>query len=455
VTDSWPEGGSAPARHPSSHAGVEGESAVALQIGRRNLLKATGGAAAAASLGAFSTSRAQEVTTLRMAWWGSETRHERTIAAFELFSQKYPDLRVTPEIATFDAQFDKLAVQTAGGNAPDVFQMSGQFILEYAARGALLDLNQFVPDVIDISSWDENAKNYGVIEGKMAGLPIGVDAYALVYDETVLGEAGLEIPSEDWTWEEFADFVTEVSEAKGEGFYGTGDAGGRYEPLETFVRQRGKTLFNDEGTGLGFEEEDLLDWFTYWDELRKSGAAAPAEVEAVGQDQEESPMIRGLAAMYWTTSSQFVNLQGLTEHQLGVHMHPRAEPDNPGSFIRPGLFISAYSETAHPNESAQLINFLLNDPEAAEILTTARGIPPSPEIRDLLRAEVSPEEQKGFAFIDLVNEVSTQTNRLTPPGGQQATDLLERTNQAVAFGQMTVQEGVDAFFAEAPSLLGV
>ena len=430
---------------------------MARRIARRDVLKATGGAVAAASFGLAPDRRASaQATTLRMAWWGSETRHERTIEALELFSQKYPEFRVTPEIATFDAQFDKLAVQTAGGNAPDVFQMSGQFILEYAARGALLDLNQFVPDPIDVSDWDQNAVNYGLIDGALVGLPIGVDAYTVVYDETVLTEAGLEIPAQDWTWDTFATFVTEVSEAMGEGYYGTGDAGGRYEAVETFVRQRGKTLFNAEGTAPGFAPEDLLEWFTYWDNLRQAGAAAPAEVEAVGTEQEESPMIRGVAAMYWSTSSQFVNLQGLTENQLGLHMHPRTEGvADPGSFIRPGLFISAYRETAHPEAAALLIDFFLNDPEAAEILQTARGIPPSPAIRALVSELVPPEEQEGFAYIDLIADVSTQTNYLTPPGGQEATALLERTNQAIAFGQISVQEGVDQFFAEAPSLLGV
>ena len=69
-----------------------------------------------------------------MAWWGSEERHQRTIEALDLFAEVNPNVaEVTPEIGTFDSHFDKLAVQTAGGNAPDVFQMSGQYINEYAA----------------------------------------------------------------------------------------------------------------------------------------------------------------------------------------------------------------------------------------------------------------------------------------------------------------------------------
>lgn len=429
---------------------------MAQRLARRNLIKAAGVMASASALGFSFVREASAQVTLRMAWWGSEERHQRTIEALELFAEVHPDVAaVTPEVGTFDSHFDKLAVQTAGGNAPDVFQMSGQFINEYAARGALLDLNQFIPDVIDVSGWDESVVQQGLINGVMAGLPIGLDAYTLVYDATLLQDNGIEVPPVDWTWDDFAAWATEISETMGEGFYGAGDAGGRYEPLETFVRQRDKTLFNEEGTALGFEKDDLTEWFTFWDNLRKAGVVPPAEVEAAAQEQEQSPLVQGIAAGYWTTSSQFVNLQGLTQNDVALHTMPHSADGKSGSFIRPGLFISAAAQTSNPEPSAQLIEFLLNDPDAAAVLQTARGVPPSPAIRELLLDQVSPEEQRSFEFIDLVTEISTQSNILTPPGGREVTELLSRTYQAIAFGQISIEEGVNQFFEEAPSLLGV
>jgi ABC-type glycerol-3-phosphate transport system substrate-binding protein len=36
---------------------------------------------------------------LRVAWWGSQDRHNRTIKTIELFQKKYPNVKVTYEFA--------------------------------------------------------------------------------------------------------------------------------------------------------------------------------------------------------------------------------------------------------------------------------------------------------------------------------------------------------------------
>jgi multiple sugar transport system substrate-binding protein len=425
------------------------------RFGRREAIKLSGALAGAAALGSYAYRSVGAQTTLRFAWWGSEERHNRTIEALELFSEKYPDITVTPEIASFDDLFNKLAVQTAGGNAPDVLQMSGQYINEYSARGALLDLNQFIPGVINISDWDPLVAEHGLIDGQLTGLPIGLDAYTVLYDQTVLDEIGMEMLPVEWTWEEFATFARDVTAAKGEGYYGTTDSGGRYEALETFVRQRGKTLFSEDGTAFGFDEADLTEWWTFWDELRSEGVATSAEMQAAAQSEEQQPLIQGLAATYFTTSGQFVNHQALTEHTLGLHTHPHSADGESGSFIRPALFMSAFSGTDYPEESAQLIEFMLNDPDGAAILLAARGVPPAPAIRELVQSQVSPSEQTAFEFINTITDISTQPNILTPPGGREAADLLSRTYEAIAFGQMSIEEGVATAFEEGPGLLGV
>ncbi len=429
-----------------------------LQVHRRDVIRLGGsiaaGLGAARLLGPAQAIAQDAPVLLRLAWWGSAERHERTYEAMTLFEELYPNIKVTSEVASFDGHFDKLAVQTAGGEAPDVFQMSGQYILDYAARNALLDLNQFVPDIIDLSAWDEGTRDLGLINGVMAGLVIGIDTYAIIYDEEVFAEAGIEMPQTQ-TWEEFATMATELAAALGDGSFGTEDAGGSYEAVETFVRQRGKRLFTEDGLGLGFAPEDLIEWFTYWDELRKSGAAAPADITAAATTPETSPIVLGQAPIEFQTASQFVNFQGLQPHELGLRMYPMgSEGSELAQFIRPALFISASASTEYPTESAELINFLLNNLEAAAILRTARGIPASPPVRELLLADVDDVERKTFELIDEVAATATQTNVLTPPGGRAATDLLSQANLSVAFGEATVEEAVERFFAEAPAELG-
>jgi multiple sugar transport system substrate-binding protein len=432
---------------------------MAKTLHRRDALRLGAGMAAGLGAGRFvvpNLAAAQDAPVLlRLAWWGSAERHERTYEALALFEEQYPGVTVTSEVASFDGHFDKLAVQTAGGEAPDVFQMSGQYILDYAARGTLLDLNQFVPDIIDLSTWDEGSRDLGVIDGVMAGIVIGVDTYAIIFDEEVFAEAGIEMPQQQ-TWAEFATMANDLAAALGEGRYGTEDAGGSYEAIETFLRQRGKRLFTEDGLALGFAAEDLVEWFTYWDDLRKSGAAPPADITAATQTlPENSPIVLGQAPIEFTTASQFVNFQGLQPHELSLRMYPAGpEGSELAQFIRPALFISAAATTEYPTQSAELINFLLNDLEAAAILRTARGIPASPPVRELLLADVPDDERKTFELIDEVSATATQTNVLTPPGGRAVTDMMYQANLSIGFGEQSIQEAVDQFFAEGPAELG-
>jgi multiple sugar transport system substrate-binding protein len=136
-------------------------------------------------------------------------------------------------------------------------------------------------------------------------------------------------------------------------------------------------------------------------------------------------------------------------------MYPNGpEGSEPAQFIRPALYISAAAATEHPQESAELINFLLNDLDAAAILRTARGIPASPKVRELLLVDVDDTERKSFELIDQVTATATQTNVLTPPGGRAATDVITDANLSIGFGQETIEAAVERVFVEATAELG-
>ncbi|WP_454857838.1 hypothetical protein [Promicromonospora soli] len=42
---------------------------------------------------------ADEPVTLRVTWWGGDTRHARTQEVFDLFEEKYPDITIEPEFS--------------------------------------------------------------------------------------------------------------------------------------------------------------------------------------------------------------------------------------------------------------------------------------------------------------------------------------------------------------------
>ncbi|MCH1932529.1 extracellular solute-binding protein, partial [Shewanella sp. A25] len=62
----------------------------------------------------------EEAVTLRVTWWGGDSRHPLTQEAIEAFEEKHPNIKVEGAFADWGGYWDKLATQTAGGNAPDI-----------------------------------------------------------------------------------------------------------------------------------------------------------------------------------------------------------------------------------------------------------------------------------------------------------------------------------------------
>src|SRR5688572_13127334 len=146
---------------------------------RRSILQAGAGALAIGALGA-APAAAQSDVRLRMFWWGSRERAERTDKTNKLFQEKNPGLTVTGETLGWTDYWPRLATQTAGRNAPDIIQMDYRYIYEYARRGALLPLDQYVAKGLNLSDFSEAAIDSGKVDKKIFGVSLGLNSTALL-----------------------------------------------------------------------------------------------------------------------------------------------------------------------------------------------------------------------------------------------------------------------------------
>lgn len=392
--------------------------------------------------------------SLRIAWSGSDERNTRTQDALDLYMDQNPNVDVSVEYTTATNFWDRLTTQVAGGNAPDIIQMSGQVLSQYATSDVLLDLGPFVDDgTIDVEGWEEEPLEAQTIDGTLYGIPPGLDGHALVYDATKFEELGIEAPAETWTWSEFGDLAREIAAAGGEGYYGTEDGGPQYEVLQSFLNQRGKQLF--EGNELGFEAQDVKDLWQFWGDLREDGAAVPADLQtAQGANPENSGVVQGYAAMDFTTSSQYTNFVGLSPGEVGMATYPFGDDGAPGQVWRAGMAWSVTRTSANADEAAKLIDFLVNDSEAGALLQTTRGVPASPVIREEVLGTVDETEQRSFEHLETVQAHDALVTPVLPTGFGDFNDLYQRIYYEYAFGRMSLDEAVDQFMSEAPGLLG-
>ncbi|TDE95052.1 extracellular solute-binding protein [Occultella glacieicola] len=381
---------------------------------------------------------------IRAAWWGEDNQNQALDAAITAFTEAGgPQVSVEPQ--PWDGYWDKLATQVAGRDIPDVVMQAASQLPTYADRDALLDLSDVE---LDLSGLDEGIRDFGAVGEETFGVVAATNATGFVTNADLLADLGVAVPEGDWSWDDLSAWADEVHTASGGETWGVQDGGGDMILFILYVRDSGREFYNDDGS-INATPEDLHAWFQLWADMRESGAVPPAEATAEASGNlPGSPLASGRAAATFAWTQDYVALQSVTDAALDIGLPPH-NSENPSLWINAASLwsISAWSE--NPQGAADLIDHLVNDPEAVETLGVSLGIPPTAAAREQLVDLVSDQERPAVEYMDLVAENSRPLNRLWPDGFATSRTLFDQLDESVAFGEMTIDEAVDAFFADA------
>ncbi|WP_431932406.1 ABC transporter substrate-binding protein [Micromonospora sp. RP3T] len=314
---------------------------------------------------------------LSIFWWGGEARAKLTEDALALYTKKHPDVTFEKTWQANQGYFDKLATLTAGGNPPDLFQIDDNYLAEYAGRSTTLDLGSYRDSgKLDVSKFPKSLLEYGVVDGKLAGVAAGENTQGLVYNKTLLTKNGLPEPATGMSWEEHIAWAEQV--AKKTKVPGTQDPSADYKALWVWLRQQGKDLYK--GKELGFTVEDVTKWFELWKGARDRGATPTADVIHQGNatDITKQLVVTGKAATSWVWANQMPDLKKNTKDELGVVAYPG---DPSAQWARASMYWSVFKGSKHRDVAVDVINFLNNDPEAVALLGTDRGLPSNMDLR--------------------------------------------------------------------------
>ncbi|MCA1444178.1 carbohydrate ABC transporter substrate-binding protein [Ensifer sp. IC4062] len=425
-----------------------------MRLNRRTFMLGAAGATAGIALGpgGLRPSFAAENVSLRAMWWGSNDRSKRTLNVARLFQEKNPDITVVGESLSGEGYWTKLATQMAGRSIADIFQLEPNTISDYSKRGACLALDPFVPSVLDVKEFGEDVLKLTTVDGKLWGIGLGLNSFALFYDADAFAKAGITPPGLDTTWSEYADMAVEMAKATGKG-------GGPYAARYTYVfdawlRQRGSSLFNE--SGLGFGVEEAKEWYAYWEDLRKRGGTVGADIQTLDQNTIDTNCLAlGYSAIGMAYSNQMIGYQLIMKSKLGIGMLPRGEKGGPsGHYYRPALIWSVGATTEHGEEAAKFISFFVNDIEAGKILGVERGVPMSPKVREAILPLLNPTEAE---TVEYINALKDQVGSYPPPAPLGATEFDHRVFRPIAdelaFDRISVADAAERLVSEGKSTI--
>jgi multiple sugar transport system substrate-binding protein len=145
-----------------------------------------------------------------------------TDAAAAAFMKANPDIKV--EVVGYSADnagFAKLINNVQSGTGVDVFRVPNDSLPVLIKEGIVAPLDEFITaqDREDIFT---NLFDYVRFDGKLYAWPLWVPPVAMYINSDVFKEKGVEIPKDNWTYEQFVEIAKKLTfdRANGEKVYG-------------------------------------------------------------------------------------------------------------------------------------------------------------------------------------------------------------------------------------------
>ena len=228
----------------------------------------------------------------------------------EAFNAANPDIEVVVEVIPGEnpEYLQKMTTMIAGGTVGDsIWTASIHNFYNYAAAGIYAAVDDFIAaDNYDLAPFYPVAVDACKFEGKMYSLPwiVHPGRIGLFYNKTAFDDAGIGVPTADWTYDDFTEAAVALTKTEGDQVTQWGWAPEiSYFGMVVPIRSFGGDWINAEGTTCTVAEEPavagLKEWEKFFQELKV--APTPAQINQLDQMWASGRVVM-VQAGYWGQS---------------------------------------------------------------------------------------------------------------------------------------------------------
>ena len=309
----------------------------------------------------------------------------------------------------------------------------------------LQPLNDYLGKQLMINTpaqFDQTALIPATVDGKLWCVSLGTNTPVLAYNATMVQAAGVALPKDNMTWDEFTAYGKELKAKLPKGvapFVDNSTNQANY--LSYFYRQLGTPLWTSEGGGKSYATVDSAKkWLQLWADYRTQGLCVDADTTTTYAETgaDSSALVAGKAAVGLLWSNQIAGYQAAMKDKLGATTLPKGGEKSYA--IQMSQYQGIYKNSKFLEAAALFINFFVTSPDAGAVLGTNRGVPSSPVVRTAISGQATATDA---AVYRIYNAVADRTIPQDPnlPNDQQFVNELKLIGQSVALGKSTVDKG--------------
>ncbi len=315
------------------------------------------------------------------------------------------------------------------------------------SRDGLQDITPFVEgdSPLDLSIYYEPVLNVGRIGDGLYGIPKDWTSRAIFYNKALFDAAGIDYPTNEWTWDEFVEVATALTQGEGPdkqyGFY----TWNNYYPLQGFVWSNGGDFISPDGTmATGYldspETIEALDWYI---RLQTEHGVSPSGAEAETVGDASTLFINGKLALLengiWPLS-QFLAVPDL---DIGTVLPPTTNDGNRVTVLHQADW-AMNPDAPNPELSWELLKWLTSPRAAAIRGASGFSLPAIPAAAEELGLFDDPIRSTFYAAVDDMTVLPwfIRTTKASEAGAE-----IDLAIQSAFLGQASIE---DALTAAAP-----
>ncbi len=319
----------------------------------------------------------KEVPQVRLSGWTASPEEENLLRSllYEC-TVANPDVLVKYEPIPAD-YWARIKTMVGSGTEPDIYYMDIFQFPFFAQQEVLLPLDDHMAEAgISRDEFLDTLIDAFTFDGKTYGIPKDFNTLALFYNKDLFTQAGIEEPTNDWTWDDLKAAAQAITDATGVAGFSVPPDPGRF-PI--FVFQNGGQIMTEDFSDTLLDSPEVIEAAEFYTGAREEGwAIIPADVgvgwqgEAFGKGDVAMVLEGGWMVPYLT--NQF------PDRNYGA-VHPPAGPAGEGNLV----FTVAYSvsvNSPNPQAAVDAIACITSEENQIKVLTSGFALPSRKALQD-------------------------------------------------------------------------
>ncbi len=266
-------------------------------------------------------------------------------------------IKASIQVLDWNSYWTLLEAGATGGDMPDVFWMHSNEAVKYMSNDILLDITDKVnsSDKLEMDKFPQDLKDMYTYDGKIYAVPKDMDTIAVWYNKTMFDEAGIDYPTEDWTWDDLYEIAKKLTKDDGSQYGFAMNPSNEQDTWMNIVYTMGGTILKEDGTS-GFDDPQTIKAMEFVDKLVKDVCPPANIMSETGTDVLfQSGKVAMISQGSWMVAG-FKENEYLVENCDVVRL-PKDATTGESVSIYNGLGWAASAGTSMPDEAYQLIEW--------------------------------------------------------------------------------------------------